>query len=156
MRLDRGWILRHIPHQGSMCLLDDVLDWDADHIRCSSVTHRDSDNPLRAHGRLGSACGIEYAAQAMAVHGALLGGAAGPRSGRAQGRPAAGFLVGLRGVRLHVLRLDDVPGPLICGAVRMAGDDGGALYEFDVRSDTELLLSGRATVVLDAGGRVQA
>ena len=29
------------------------------------------DHPLRAHGRLGVACGVELAAQAMAVHGAL-------------------------------------------------------------------------------------
>ena len=138
-----------------MCLLDEVLEWDAERIRCRSLTHRAADNPLRAHGRLGGACGIEYAAQAMAVHGALLAGAAGPQSAQAPDRPAAGYLVGLRGVRLHVLRLDDVPGELVCSAVRMAGDGGGALYDFDVRSDAVILVSGRATVVLDAGGRVK-
>jgi predicted hotdog family 3-hydroxylacyl-ACP dehydratase len=91
----------------------------------------------------------------MAVHGALLAGAAAPRSDRAPGSPAAGYLVGLRGVRLHVLRLDDVPGELICGAVRLAGDGGGALYEFEVRSDATILLNGRATVVLDAAERLK-
>jgi predicted hotdog family 3-hydroxylacyl-ACP dehydratase len=59
-----------------MCLLDDVLSWDASRIRCRSASHRTPDNPLRAHGRLGAACGIEYAAQAMAVHGALVGASA--------------------------------------------------------------------------------
>ena len=59
-----------------MCLLDEVLTWDATQIRCRSATHRVPDNPLRAHGRLGAVCGIEYAAQAMAVHGALVGSSA--------------------------------------------------------------------------------
>ncbi|HAJ12631.1 MAG TPA: 3-hydroxylacyl-ACP dehydratase, partial [Comamonadaceae bacterium] len=27
--LDHRWIAAHIPHQGSMCLLDEVLTWDA-------------------------------------------------------------------------------------------------------------------------------
>src|SRR2546430_15076222 len=72
MPLDRQWIEQHIPHKGRMCLLDEVLSWDAARIRCRSATHRSPDNPLRLHGRLGAACGIEYAAQAMAVHGALV------------------------------------------------------------------------------------
>ncbi|MGA2366137.1 MAG: 3-hydroxylacyl-ACP dehydratase, partial [Steroidobacteraceae bacterium] len=28
MRPDRAWIVAHIPHQGRMCLLDQVLSWD--------------------------------------------------------------------------------------------------------------------------------
>src|SRR5271154_4361802 len=98
MRLDRTWIEQNIPHRGRMCLLDEVLEWDAQHIRCRSGTHRAADHPLRSQGRLGVACGIEYAAQAMAVHGALAAGAM-------AARPEAGFLAGLRNVRLHVLRL---------------------------------------------------
>ena len=71
MPLDREWIESRIPHRGSMCLLDEVVDWSAERIRCRTRTHCAADNPLRADGRLGVACGIEYAAQAMAVHGAL-------------------------------------------------------------------------------------
>jgi predicted hotdog family 3-hydroxylacyl-ACP dehydratase len=162
MRLDRAWILGVIPHQGRMCLLDEVLDWSSDRIRCRSATHRQADHPLRAHGRLGIACGIEYAAQAMAVHGALLAGAgpvatpaAGSPAVRSPPRPPAGFLASARGVRLHAVRLDDVPGDLICDAARIAGNGGSALYEFELRSAAALLLSGRATVVLDAGERLQ-
>jgi predicted hotdog family 3-hydroxylacyl-ACP dehydratase len=172
MRLDRAWIEAHIPHQGRMCLLDEVIAWNAERISCRSATHRAADHPLRAHGRLGIACGVEYAAQAMAVHAALTAGAAvtadlmpgatapassGPRLGVAaapSARPAAGFLASVRGLQLFASRLDDVQGDLICGAVRVAGDRGTALYEFDVRSETERLLSGRATVVLDASGRL--
>ena len=81
--MNRAWIEAHIPHQGRMCLLDEVVDWNAHHIRCRTGTHRAPDNPLRSHGRLGVACGIEYAAQAMALHGALAGAAAGADGGAA-------------------------------------------------------------------------
>jgi predicted hotdog family 3-hydroxylacyl-ACP dehydratase len=164
MRLDRTWIERNIPHQGSMCLLDEVMEWDAQHIRCRSSTHRLPDHPLRSDGRLSAACGIEYAAQAMAAHGALAGGAltdtggAPARSGTMRAgktRSEVGFLAGLRDVRLHVLRLDDVQTDLICDARLVAGDHGGALYEFAIRSEALRLLSGRATVVFDANERVR-
>jgi predicted hotdog family 3-hydroxylacyl-ACP dehydratase len=150
-----------------MCLLDEVLEWDAQHIRCRSGTHLLQDHPLRSQGRLGVACGIEYAAQAMAVHGALAGGAsadgsgggalAGPgAAGAGGGRSEAGFLAALRGVRLHVLRLDDIEGDLYSEALLVAGDRGSALYQFTLRSQARPLLSGRATVVFDANQRLKA
>jgi predicted hotdog family 3-hydroxylacyl-ACP dehydratase len=167
MRLNRAWIESRIPHHGRMCLLDEVIAWSDARVSCRSSTHREADNPLRAHGRLGIACGIEYAAQAMAVHGALVAGAdltgCDPAAGAAMGNraplarapaagsPAAGFLAAVRDVRFHSLRLDDVQGDLICDAVRMAGDATTALYEFELRSEGALLLRGRATVVFDAG-----
>jgi predicted hotdog family 3-hydroxylacyl-ACP dehydratase len=146
MRLDRRWIEQNIPHHGRMCLLDEVMEWDAQHIRCRSGTHRLPDHPLRSQGRLGVACGIEYAAQAMAVHGALAGA----------GRSEAGFLAALREVRLHVLRLDDIEGDLYSEARLVAGDQGSALYEFALRSRARPLLSGRATVVFDALQRLKS
>ncbi len=150
MRIDRTWIEANIPHRGRMCLLDEIVEWDAQHVRCRSGTHRAADHPLRSHGRLGIACAIEYAAQAMAVHGAL---AAATRSaGKPQ--PEAGFLAGLRDVRLHRLRFDDLEADLICDARLLAGDGGTALYEFAVRSGVEPLLSGRATVVFDANQKM--
>jgi predicted hotdog family 3-hydroxylacyl-ACP dehydratase len=146
VRLNRGWIESHIPHQGRMCLLEEVLDWDADRIRCASGGHRASDHPLRAHGRLGMACGIEIAAQTMAVHGALSADAASTR-------PRAGLLAGVRSIRMHAARLDTVATDLICQATRIAGSEDSALYEFELRSSDSPLMSGRATVVLDAQDR---
>lgn len=155
MRLDRSWIERNIPHHGRMCLLDEVIEWDAGHIRCRSSTHRRPDHPLRSKNRLGVACGIEYAAQSMAVHGALAGGApvgAGP--GAVIVRSEIGFLAGLRDVQLHVARLDDLHADLIADAELIAGDHGSALYEFALTSGARRLLSGRATVVFNANQRV--
>jgi predicted hotdog family 3-hydroxylacyl-ACP dehydratase len=140
--LDHAWLLAHLPHQGSMCLLDAVTDWDAQHIRCTASSHRAPDNPLRAHDRLGAACGIEYAAQAMAAHGALLAAA--------DSAPRAGYLASVRGVDLHVARLDDVAADLNVEAERLSGDDNVILYGFRVSAAGHLLLSGRATVMLDA------
>jgi predicted hotdog family 3-hydroxylacyl-ACP dehydratase len=175
MQLNRAWIEAHIPHQGRMCLLDEVLRWGPDRISCLSCGHRAADHPLRAHDRLGAACGIELAAQAMAVHGALGAAALGlgkltadARSGGTRSapsraaaladtsvnRPVGGFIASVRGVRLHVPRLDDVEADLICDAVRMAGDQRTALYEFELRSVAGRLLSGRATVVLDGDYRL--
>jgi predicted hotdog family 3-hydroxylacyl-ACP dehydratase len=153
MPLSRVWIESRIPHHGRMCLLDEVIAWSALGISCRSSTHRETDNPLRSHGRLGIVCGIEYAAQAMAVHGALAAGADSGSGSPVAAPPAAGFLAAVRNVRFHALRLDDVQGDLICDAVRMAGDATTALYEFEVRSEGARLLNGRATVVFDAGAR---
>jgi predicted hotdog family 3-hydroxylacyl-ACP dehydratase len=146
--LDRIWIERHIPHRGRMMLLDEVLEWDARRARCRSTTHRAPDHPLRARGRLGAASGIEYAAQTMAVHGALCAGAGAPR-------PEAGFLASLRGVRFRVPRLDDITGDLESSVTLVASDGATALYDFELRSDARPLASGRASVVFDASKRWQ-
>ncbi|MHB0973322.1 MAG: 3-hydroxylacyl-ACP dehydratase [Thiobacillus sp.] len=143
MPLDRAWLLAHLPHQGSMCLLDAVTDWDGQRIRCAASSHRHADNPLRAHDRLGAACGIEYAAQAMAAHGALLAAS--------DGSPGAGYLASVRGVELRVARLDDIAADLEVEAERLSGDDNTLLYGFRVSAAGRELLSGRAAVVLDAG-----
>jgi predicted hotdog family 3-hydroxylacyl-ACP dehydratase len=141
--MDRAWIARHIPHQGGMCLLDQVEAWDERGIRCRAVSHRAADNPLRAHGRLGAACGIEYAAQAMAVHGALL---APPDNSVAR----AGYLVSARGVRLHVPRLDDIDDDLVIEVACVTRGENNILYQFSINAAGRLLLEGRAAVILDA------
>ncbi len=139
--LNHDWIAAHIPHRGGMCLLDHVDSWDAQQIQCRAHSHRSPDNPLRAFGRLGSACGIEYAAQAMAVHGAL----------RASGQPSrAGYLVSVRGARLYALRLDDIAADLIVKAIAITCSENNILYRFEVSSEDHLLLEGRAAVMLDA------
>ncbi len=137
MPLDRDWIEQHIPHKGRMCLLDEVLSWDARQIRCRSATHRTADNPLRAHGRLGAVCGIEYAAQAMAVHGALVAASAPLASAmsssvRGSAAAAIGYLASVRNVALHVTRLDDLETDLVALAERVTGDGRTVLYEFSV------------------------
>jgi predicted hotdog family 3-hydroxylacyl-ACP dehydratase len=61
-----------IPHAGAMCLLDRVLEWDRDGIVCETQTHRLPDNPLRNTRGLPITAALEYAAQAVALHGSLM------------------------------------------------------------------------------------
>src|SRR5688500_18293874 len=132
-----------------MCLLDSVSSWDAQHIVCQASNYRAPDHPLRAHGRLGAACGIEYAAQAMAVHGTLVAQALVGESAE-HTPPRAGYLASVRSVTLSVERLDTVTGLLTIRADRLTGDDNTILYSFSLLAGDHNLLAGRAVVVLDA------
>lgn len=148
--LQREEIACRIPHQGSMCLLDRVTAWDDNQISCEASSHRAASNPLRAHGRLGAACGIEYAAQAMAVHGALIAEAGPPDTGAGSPAPKVGYLASIRGLTLHVERLDDIHDDLLIHAERLSGDGSTVLYSFSLQAGPVLLISGRAVVILDA------
>ena len=140
--LDRAGIEARIPHRGSMCLLEQLESWDAQCIHCSTQTHRAPGNPLRTAGGLLAPNAIEYAAQAMALHGGLTASA-----GEA---PSAGFLASVRQVRFGVDRLDDVEGALQVHATRLSGDERQVLYEFRVAdAGGRSLAQGRAVVVLN-------
>lgn len=139
------WIAARVPHQGRMCLLGRVEHADAQGLRCRADSHRAPDHPMRQHGRLGAACGVEYAAQAMALHGALAAEA------RGAARPARGFLVSLRKLRLHVPRLDDVAGELVVQVQTDADNGDHSVYQFLLGdAGGRPLVEGRALVVLDA------
>jgi len=142
---DRAWLATHLPHRGDMNLLEGVAAWDAQCIDCVATRHREPGHPLRRAGELPVAAGIEYAAQAVAAHGALVAEAGGPLG--------AGYLASARSVTFHVRRLDDVAGPLAIHAERIGGDAGGVLYEFCVEGAGRRLVEGRVAVVLDAGDR---
>jgi predicted hotdog family 3-hydroxylacyl-ACP dehydratase len=142
MLMDKARIAQLIPHAGAMCLLDGVLEADARRILCVAGSHRDRANPLARDGRLRAACGVEYAAQAMALHGAL----SHPRSHK----PRAGYLASLRDLRLYAVYLDDAGPELLVEAEHLAGEGAHVIYRFAVRAQARTLLEGRAAVVLDA------
>ncbi|SEM39542.1 Predicted 3-hydroxylacyl-ACP dehydratase, HotDog domain [Pseudoxanthomonas sp. GM95] len=130
-----------VPHQGLMCLWEDVMQWDDTRIVLRSHGHRDAAHPLRSHGCLRAVHLCEYGAQAMAVHGGLLGQASG-----APVRP--GVLVALRNVQLYVDTLDELEGALEAQAeVLMQGEDSQQ-YVFRIEHAGTLLAEGRASVVL--------
>ena len=129
-----------------MCLLDEVVEWSVERICCRSETHRRADHALRAHGRLGIACGIEYAAQAMAVHGAL-------RAARLSQPSRPGVLASVRGLTMTADRLDDIAGALWARATLVTGDHTMVLYEISLADSAQVLLSGRATIAFEATAR---
>jgi predicted hotdog family 3-hydroxylacyl-ACP dehydratase len=140
--LTKAEIEKLIPHAGTMCLLDSVLHWDSTTIRCASRTHRGAANPLRTGGHLPALCGVEYAAQAMAVHGGL--------AGTVTGKPGTGYLASLRNVACNQERLDQREGDLVVEAQRLMGDETRVIYQFALWVGEFEVLNGRATVVLDA------
>lgn len=145
--IDREEILSLIPHQGAMCLWDEVLEWDAGSIHLRAGNHRDPAHPLRADGRLHAVHLCEYGAQAMAVHGGLLARESG-------GIAAPGMLVALRGVELHAARIDDLTGDIECVAEVLAQSPASQQYAFRITHAGTLLAEGRAAVML-AGGSAE-
>ena len=126
-----------IPHQGAMCLLERILDWDEAHIRLATATHRSLENPLRNNGRLRSVHLCEYGAQAMAVHVGLV----------SRGGSAPRLLVSLRGVHLHVDEFDGLEGELVVEAERLLDAGSSWHYSFRVLHGNRLLAEGRAAVM---------
>ena len=125
-----------------MCLLDAVEEWDSVQIVCRATSHRLADHPLRSRMRLGITAGVEYAAQAMAVHGALLAQDDAP--------PCIGFLTSVRDVRWQRSRLDDLTCDLRICAGLISANANSMLYHFTVQAADMQLLSGRASVMLKA------
>ena len=138
--MKRSAFAQLLPHTGPMCLLDQVLEWDAGYIRCSATSHRDPANPLAVAGRLHAVCGVEYAAQAIALHAAL--------GASVQGAAAVpGYLGGIRRLQLARTRLDDVPEELIVQAERQLADHGGLVYDFSIAAAGTALLDGRLSIL---------
>ena len=129
-----------IPHSFDMCLLDRVESWDEHQIVCYSNSHSSLTNPLRREQNLSSVHLLEYAAQAMAVHGGL--------HGRKKGiQMTKGYLAALRDVKLHLCDLNTVKTELRIEAKKILSQDGNMIYTFSVSSAETELTSGKATVV---------
>jgi predicted hotdog family 3-hydroxylacyl-ACP dehydratase len=128
-----------IPHQGGMCLLEDVVEWDDSRIVLTTCTHQSPDNPLRVDGKLRAVHLCEYGAQAMAVHGTLKA---------APGRAPPGMLVSLRSVTFAREYIHDLAGELRVEAVCLQATESSQQYSFRITHDDRTVAEGRAAVVL--------
>lgn len=124
-----------IPHTGDMCLLDCVVAHSEQEIKCATRTHLLPGNPLRRDGKLSALHLVEYAAQAMAAHGALTSGGV-----------QRGMLAAVRDVHLHADRIDDIDADLTVTATRRIAQTTGSLYDFRVLAGTRLLGEGRIAI----------
>ena len=134
-------LCRLIPHEGQMCLIDSVHEWSPVEITCQSRSHLDPNNPLRRDGRLESLCGLEYAAQGMAIHIGLV--ASPDWTG-----PHIGYIGAIRDCALHREYLDDVPGDLEIQAMQLFSQKHSVIYSFNLSGDGGQYLSGRASLFL--------
>ena len=129
-----------LPHVGAMRMIAAVRRWTEEEIECVAVSHRDPANPLRIEGQLPAACGLEYGAQAMAIHGALVAGR--------DAKPKVGLLVAAHELEWQVSRLDTIAGALTVRARRLLGSAHQVAYEFELRDGERSLVHGRASVML--------
>ncbi len=137
-------ISRLIPHGGAMCLLDSIESWTEDFIVCRATSHRRLDNPLRDDSGLRALCGIEYAAQAIAAHGALL-------RGPGEQCPLSAVLASARDVTTSRCHLDTLLGPLTIRATLVLTHEEGRIYDVMMTGDGLTLLTGRLSVMLLTG-----
>jgi predicted hotdog family 3-hydroxylacyl-ACP dehydratase len=130
-----------IPHSGKMCLIDSVDKWDSESIICTTETHQNQDNPLLFNGILPVSALIEYGAQAMAIHGAIIAKESGEKM-------QEGYLAALKDVEFFSnLDISNISSSLIIEATRKFASQGNMIYEFLITSTGDRLISGRATVV---------
>jgi predicted hotdog family 3-hydroxylacyl-ACP dehydratase len=138
MTIDRAGIERLVPHAGAMCLLDAVTEWSDAAIACTSALPG-ADHPLARNRRVPAIVATEYAAQATAVHGALLAGSDQPR---------AGMLATLVDVQLATAAIPAEGDALSIRARLLGRSAGGCMYSFEVGTTGTLVASGRLMVVL--------
>lgn len=119
--LNAAQIAQRVPHQGRMCLLDAVIAYDGLHLTAQARLQLDS-HPLLWDGRLSSSIVIEYAAQAMAVHGSLQENSGGVRQG---------MLAAVREVQFYSPYLIDAC-VLDIQIEQLLADVQGLLYRFRV------------------------
>lgn len=130
-----------IPHQGAMCLLDDIEHWSEDRIVCRATSHRHPDHPLRDGNGLRASCAVEYAAQTVAAHAALVGRSTG-------GKTTIGFLTAIRDVAISVAHLDNIEEPLTIRADVVLQQGTGFIYGFQVTAGEQLIATGRLSVIV--------
>lgn len=128
-----------LPHGEGMCLLHAVESWDSSGIVCVATSHRDHHNPFRRNQSLASICGLEYAAQAMAVHVGLT-------MPSIDAALAIGYLGGIRDLHLQASRLDVYDSPLEIQANLLIDQGSNFMYSFQMASEGKPLLSGRASI----------
>jgi predicted hotdog family 3-hydroxylacyl-ACP dehydratase len=128
------------PHAGSMRLIGRVISYDDTRIVCEADSHRAADHPLRRENGLPIICALEYGAQAMAIHGALLA--------HMGAKPRIGYLVAAHELRWQGSTLDAYATPLTIEATRLFGSANQVAYEFSVSAAGAPVMRGRASIVL--------
>jgi len=134
--LTRAQIEVRIPHVGSMVLLDRLVRYDETRIVCEAVAPTPEHPLARAEG-VPAVAAVEYAAQAAALHGALLDGNPEPRHG---------MLAKLSEVELIGCWLGVPSSPLTVQAELLVRGASGCMYSFTVHDEQGCGARGRLLV----------
>ena len=148
--MKKSQICQLLPHSGTMCLLDEVVSWDAISLVAKTMSHTEDDNPLIVNGSLNSIHGVEYSAQAMASHSVLLKQQeAETKSGQYQSR---GYLAGVKKIQISEQYLFDAQPenlmPLLIHVSVMLSGSQGFTYQFKILKNDKNFISGIVTIFL--------
>lgn len=138
-----GELYRELPHSGAMCLIDRVVSWDEKRICCSTDSHLSAANPLRQDGRLPGLCALEYAAQALALHGVL-----NRQRQASSGRYSEAYVVSSKHLAFQPGNLANVSESLVISAELTVWHEASAVYTVNVNAGGNGLLAGDLTVML--------
>jgi len=149
--LNREEIERRLPHAGVMSLLDKIIQADETTLTAQAVSYRDADNPLRVNGKITMVNGIEYAAQAMAVHGALVLEKK-QEENKAELKSSQGYIATVRNIELNSPYFPEADpsssAALLIKVKQLMSDQNGFTYQFDIHYEQQQLISGRITIFL--------
>ena len=132
-----------LPHQGDICLLDCITDYDSQSIYC--LTKKLTTCPLQHKAGLSPWVALEYAAQALACHGIL--------NATNNGGPdsiSSAWVIGVK--YLHCLRQYLPQGDnkvYTIAAQILAHQPGIASYEFSLNDNNTCLAFGRLNVAFE-------
>jgi predicted hotdog family 3-hydroxylacyl-ACP dehydratase len=130
-------IEQRLPHAGKMSLLNKIIIVDKYTLTAQAKNHLEPHNPLSIKGKINSINGIEYAAQAMALHGSLL-----------SAKVSVGYIASIRNIELKSPFFPKINEPLQIHVVKLMGNKTGFTYQFDVQCQQIELISGKITVFL--------
>lgn len=131
-----------LPHKGPMVLLENVLHCTEEGLECETRTHLQVEHPLSIEGQLSIFVGVEYAAQAMALHKSL--------NAVGDGKVRSGFVAVTSNVTPYLDFLNQASGALNVVVNMLDSSGGGSLYEFRITHSQEKLpvLEGKLLVML--------
>ena len=122
-----------------MSLIDRIIDYDSNYIKCETDSHRTKNNPLTENGTLSSIILVEYASQAAGIHASL------NQRELTRGRPA--YIGSIKNVKLFAGFLENIEDTLTLEAICILSNAKGAIYDFNV-THRHPLAEGRVTLVL--------
>lgn len=148
-------IEQHLPHAGKMSLLDKVSYADRSRLSATATSHLNSDNPLRFNGRLATINGIEYAAQAMAIHGFLLTEATLSDTPLSEvptkdklDSIQTGYIATVRNIDINSPFFPENISTLLVEVEQLMSDNNGFTYQFHISCEKKTLISGKITIFL--------
>ncbi|MCK5696772.1 MAG: hypothetical protein KAI02_01330 [Gammaproteobacteria bacterium] len=150
--MNKSELCQLLPHTGKMCLIDQLLSWDSTTLIAQTTSHLKQDNPLQQQdGMINSIMGIEYAAQTMALHSALLY-QENYRQEQSLQKKDSGYLATIRNIQMNAEHLNpslsDNTHPLIISVSLLMSDTQGYCYKFNITRHNMTLISGQLTLFL--------